>query len=130
MLRLPINAAFIHKGDMKLHREHTLFNFDHGFTKEKTFNIGKYSICVSNAQAKNLNNLEKNAIRSFSMDDGLSRKVENIAKKSGRVSETATLKVLENDIVLSVIYTELPERSSIDDFVLFFVVHHWQEGFP
>ena len=99
--------------------EYALYNFDHGFTKEKTFNIGKYCISVSQEQAENLCKLEQNAKRSFVMDDDLSRNVENIDKQLGEVVETATLKVRCDDIAPSLIYKEFTERFSVDDFVLF-----------
>lgn len=100
-------------------QNYTLYNFDHGFEKEKTFKIGKYLIEVNDKQAENICKLEQNATRSLITDFDLSRKVEEIEYQSGEIVETATLKVSKGDITSSVIYKELPERSSIDDFVLF-----------
>ncbi len=102
-----------------MQNEYTLYNFDHGFEKEKTLRIGKYCISVSEEQANNINKLEWNTIRSFVMGDDLSRKVEELAKRSGELVETATLKVFEADITPSLIYREMPDRNSVDDFVLF-----------
>lgn len=102
-----------------MQKVYTLYNFDHGFKEEKTFIIGKYYIDVSDEQAKNLNKLEQNAKRSFVTNEDLSRRVEKIAHQPGVIAETATLRLSEDDITPSLIYTELPHRSSIDDFILF-----------
>ncbi|NWO06602.1 MAG: hypothetical protein HLX50_13210 [Alteromonadaceae bacterium] len=100
-------------------REYTLYNFDHGFKKEKTFCIGKFRISVSDEQAKNISKLEQNAKRSFVMNNDLSREMKELPKKKGRIVETATLRVTSTEIAESLIYKELPKRTSIDDFVLF-----------
>jgi hypothetical protein len=109
----------LYVGVLNLQKVYTLYNFDHGFKKEKTFRIGKYYIDVSDEQAKNLNKLEQNAKSSFVTNEDLSRRVEKIAHQPGVITETATLRLSEDDITPSLIYTELPHRSSIDDFILF-----------
>lgn len=99
--------------------EYKIYNLDHGFKKETKINIGEYEIFVSDFQAKNLNSLETNAKRSFEMDETFNRIVKEYEYQPGGIFETATIKIDEKQITRSLIYTELPERNSVDDFILF-----------
>ncbi len=99
--------------------EYILYNFDHGFKTAKNFKIGQYLIEVSDDQAKNLNELEQNATRSFTLDENLQPKVETTDYKIGKITETATLKVKKTELQPSIIYKEQPERNLIDDFIVF-----------
>lgn len=102
-----------------MQREYSLYNFDHGLEKEKIFCIGKFRISVSDEQAKNISKLEQNSKRSFVMNDDLSREVKDLPEQPGEIVETATLLVADTDITQSLIYKELTEKTSVDDFVLF-----------
>jgi|GEM_PF-5350065 len=99
--------------------EFKVYNLDHGFNKEKAFRVGDYEITISKEQAENISSLEKNGSRSFITDGNLERHIENTNFTSGGVFETATIKLKEEKKLPSVIYSELPDRSTIDDFVLF-----------
>lgn len=94
-----------------------LYNFDHGFKTGRIFRIGKYDIEISDEHCRNLEKLERNPKRLFSMDESLNRTVEVLNGKKGDIVETAKLRVKEKNS--SIIYPEASKRSSISDFTLF-----------
>lgn len=101
-----------------MQKEYVLYNLDHGFEEKNTFYIGKYLISVSEEQANNRKQLCQNEKSTFTVDEALNRTIVKTQAKLGSVVPTATLSIDAADITNSVLYTELEDRNSVDDFIL------------
>lgn len=101
-----------------MQKEYKLYNFDHGLQRAKRISIEAYSIEITDEHITNLDKLEQNAKRVFTVNDDLQRIIKKTDFQKGISACTAILKVDENSITPSIIYTDLPEKTSIDDFVI------------
>ncbi|NVJ65347.1 MAG: hypothetical protein HWE16_02575 [Gammaproteobacteria bacterium] len=95
-----------------------LYNFDHGFSQEKDFQIGGYKIRVTSQHCDNLKVLPRRGKTAFICDENGNRAIERIEAVEGHAAVTATLIIDENSVTESKIYQSGEGKDSIHDFVL------------
>lgn len=102
-------------------KEFKIYNFNHKFPLNKTFEVGPFIIEVTKLHIENLKKLKSYGAVELTLtleEDRAKRVVNKKEKLSGETVEAAIVKIQEDKITASKLYNDIAGRMCVDDLCL------------
>ena len=99
-------------------KSYNIYNFDHGFSSETSFETDSFKIIINEQHCLNLKKLEKNASTTFTHDNNAIPIIVENESQEGSFEITAIIEIEDSDYRKSYLYPKELNSKYINDITL------------